>query len=502
MKPEGKYLYYPDGRRMEIKASPRPAFQARRISSWNRQVTARFDAAQTTHDNRRHWAAADYLSADMEASPEVRRRLRARSRYEVANNSYAKGLELMLANDCIGTGPRLQMLTPDEDFNDEIEVEFMMWTEAVKLPAKLRTMRMARCQDGEAFAVMSTNPKVRHEVKLDLMLIEADRICSDLIWLPDDKSVDGISFDAWGNPAAYRVLKYHPGDTQYYALGDEAVTVPSDYMLHIFRQDRPGLHRGVPELAPALPLFAQLRDYNLAVLSAAQAAADFAAILYTDAPPNGEADEVDPMALIALERNMLLTMPGGWKMDQLDPKQPASSHAEFVKVILSEIARCVCSTYGSVAGDFSGFNYASGRLDNQIYHKSILVDRSFWQTEILNRVFDIWIREYMLSRPFSVGSWTRIPRYPRHGWYWDAFVHVDPTKETKAQTSRLENHTTTLAAECAKDGHDYLAVLRQRSKELRMMRELQIPFNDDNASQNINPEPKENGSEQKEMANE
>ena len=33
----------------------------------------------------------------------------------------------------------------------------------------------------------------------------------------------------------------------------------------------------------------------------------------------------------------------------------------FVKIILSEIARCVVTTYGTLAGDFSGHNYASGR---------------------------------------------------------------------------------------------------------------------------------------------
>ena len=48
-------------------------------------------------------------------------------------------------------------------------------------------------------------------------------------------------------------------------------------------------------------------------------------------------------------------------MGQLDPKQPAANHAEFVKIILSEIARCVVTTYGTLAGDFSGHNYASGR---------------------------------------------------------------------------------------------------------------------------------------------
>ena len=451
-------------------------------------VKARFDAAQTTTDNHRHWAAADHLSADMEASPEVRRTLRQRARYEVANNSYAKGLVQMLANDTIGTGPRLQMLSGDENFNDEVETAFSKWADAVHLPAKLRTMRMARCQDGEAFAVLATNPKVRHEVKLDLMLVEADRISGDLKWVEDDRSVDGITFDQWGNPLSYRVLKYHPGDI-HYMPGDEAVRVPAEFMIHIFRQDRPGLHRGIPELTAALPLFAQLRRYNLAVLSAAEAAADFAAILYTDAPPNGESDEVEPMDSIPLERNMMLTVPAGWKMGQLDPKQPAANHSEFVKIILSEIARCAVTTYGTLAGDFSGHNYASGRLDNQIYHKSILVDRSFWESEVLNRIFEVWFREYQLAT-------MQPPTSERHTWFWDGFPHVDPSKEASAQEKRLANNTTTLAAECAKDGRDYMSVLHQRAKEIKLMKQLGIPVAGEEPAET--PTEPDDGSEPKE----
>ena len=40
-------------------------------------------------------------------SARVRRMLRNRSRYEVANNPYAKGVVLTLASDVLGTGPRL-----------------------------------------------------------------------------------------------------------------------------------------------------------------------------------------------------------------------------------------------------------------------------------------------------------------------------------------------------------------------------------------------------------
>jgi len=88
-----------------------------------RRLSARYDAAQTTAENTRHWAAADDLSADAANSPEIRRIVRRRARYEVANGSYATGMNKQKANDLIGTGPRLQMLTKDEAANEKIESE-------------------------------------------------------------------------------------------------------------------------------------------------------------------------------------------------------------------------------------------------------------------------------------------------------------------------------------------------------------------------------------------
>ena len=87
-----------------------------------------------------------------------------------------------------------------------------------------------------------------------------------------------------GEPPA----KQHPGETAFTLTG-EFDRIPAASMLHWLRADRPGQYRGIPEITPALPLFAQLRRYTLAVLAAAETAADFAAVLYTDAPANGEA---------------------------------------------------------------------------------------------------------------------------------------------------------------------------------------------------------------------
>jgi len=449
-----------------------------------RRLRAGFDSAETTDHNRRHWARADSLSPDAAAGVEVRRTLRNRARYEVANNSYARGIVLTLANDTVGTGPRLQMLSDDPTLNRTVETEFHLWSHAVGLAEKLRTMRAARSQDGESFAILAFNPRVEHTVQIDLLLIEADQVTSPLRHILDDHEVDGLVLDDHGNPVAYRVMKDHPGGPNRMAF-DDFTTVPASAMIHVFRQDRPGQHRGIPEITPALPLFAQLRRFTLAVLSAAEAAADFAGILYTDAPANGEADSVEPMDLIELERNMLLTMPGGWKMSQVEPMQPATTYAEFKKEILNEIARCLNMPFNIAAGNSSGYNYASGRLDHQTYFKSIRVDQSFMASRILDRVLAAWLREYaVLVRNFDL-----LRALPPHQWFWDGFEHVDPSKEASAQETRLKNHTTTLAHEYARQGKDWEMELRQRAKEIALMNELGLPASDAKPQTGPAPEP-------------
>jgi lambda family phage portal protein len=433
-------------------------------------IRARYDAAATTDANRKHWANADGLSADAAASPEVRRILRNRARYEAANNSYAAGIVATLANDVVGTGPRLQVLTDDPEANNAIEQAFAAWALSTNLADRLRTMRMARAHSGECFAKLASNPVVPGPVKLDVGLIEADRVASLNYGVLGPYEVDGIVYDASGNPVAYRVLRDHPGD--------RSVTLASDVyeasrIVHYFMPARPEQHRGIPDLVPALPLFAQLRRYTIAVLSAAETAANFAGTVETDAPANGEADPVEPMDTIELEANSLLTLPAGWKMSQVKPEQPTTSYGEFKREILNEIARCLNMPFNVAAGNSSGYNYASGRLDHQTYFKAIRIDQAHMARTVLDRVLAEWFDEAKLIESL-VPPRVRVLESLPHQWFWDGTEHVDPAKEASAQATRLANHTTTLASEFARQGKDWEAELRQRARELALMEELGI----------------------------
>jgi lambda family phage portal protein len=404
----------------------------------------------------------------------VRQTLRNRARYEVANNSYARGMVLTLANDTVGTGPRLQMLGEDGEANRVVEQTFADWSKQIGLAEKLRTMRMARVHDGEAFALFVTNNRLP-AVTLDLRLIEADQVAtpamSDLL-RNLDREVDGISFDEDGNPVSYSILKYHPGEGGY-GLGVEANVEEAANVIHWFRADRPGQARAVPEITPALPLFALLRDFSLATVDAAKTSAAITAVIKTMADANSEVDVTAPFDEIEIPRNLMMTLPDGCDITQFKSEHPNSTYADFVDKILNEIARCLNMPFNVAAGNSSKHNYASGRMDHQVYFKSIQIDQASCEQVVLDRIFARWLDEALLL-PNYLPSLGMVD--VSHQWFWDGREHVDPLKEANAQTARLDSHTTTLADEYARRGLDWETQLRQRAKEIALIKELGLPM--------------------------
>ncbi len=453
-------------------------------------VQLRYDAAQTTIENSKHWALADSLSADAANTPEVRRTLRNRARYEVASNSYARGMVLTLAATCIGTGPRLQLLSEEEEFNSLVETEFIAWSEAVRLCEKLQTLRMAKITDGEAFAAILKNPKLNYPVEIDLRPIEADRITTPYPSITNE--IEGIEYDKFGNPIQYHVSSEHPGDSSLWYGKFEKI--PAEYMIHWYRIDRPGQSRGLPEIMAALPLFAQLRRYTLAVLAAAETAADFAAVLYTDAPANGEAQPLEAMDVVELEKRMATVLADGWKLGQIKAEHPNTTYSEFKREILGEIGRCLQVPINILLGDSSRHNYASGRLDHQTFFKSIKVEQSICEQIVLYPLFKTWYREASRIGIFGRKSSPQNLMIPTFSWYWDGQEHVDPMKEAKAAAARIASMTSNIAIECAKVGLDWEDVLEQASREKKRMAELGLdaPTFDFNKNDTTEDEDEEN----------
>ena len=431
-----------------------------------RKIKAGYDVAQTTVENSRHWSNADGLDAVTANSVGTRKTLLKRSRYEVKNNCYARGIINTLANDTIGTGPRPQVLSKDSDINARCEAAWTAWAHSITLAEKLRTMRIAKGQDGEAFGIKFTNSALS-PVSLDFRLIECDQVTSPFAGAT--KYTDGIRFDANGKPAAYYVLNEHPGI--FTGRLDSGKDIAAEFIMHWFRTDRPGQIRGVPEITPALPLFAQLRRYTLAVISAAELAAEWTIFLHTNNNAGeliADAGAENDFTTMEVERGMATTLPEGWLANQLKPEQPATTYDMFKKELLNEIARCFNMPYNIAAGNSSGYNYASGRLDHQTYYKYIAVEQSQCESVVLDDLFNEWLAEWRLV----TGIPENLPM--PHQWMWEGHEHVDPAKEATANQTNLASLSTNLKRIYAARGLDWEAEIRQLGAEKTLLDELNL----------------------------
>lgn len=423
-------------------------------------IRGRYDAAQTNDDNSRHWAAADSLNADQANSYEIRKRTRERARYEVANNCYARGIVDTYAYDVVGSGPRLQLHSPDEQLNTEVELAWAQWCLRTRFARKLRTMHIARATDGEAFALLTNNLNLPTRIKLDVLLRECDRV-HDPAFTLDANNVDGVKLDAYGNPAEYAFLRDHPGGFNYPGTW-EVDWIPAKFVLHWFRADRPEQHRGVSELLPALELFAPLRRYTRATVTGQETAADITAVVQTDASPTGDEEAPTTWEAVDIDKGVMAVMPYGWQMKQFEGGKPTTDHPAFVTSVLCEMGRAVCMTRNVVSGDSSAHTYSGGRMDKQTYYKAVNLISGDMGIEICDQVLEHWMFEGNMAYGWG------LPLDVNHEWYWDQPEPFDENKAATAATERLSNGTSSLPREFAMAGLDWRTEMTKAAESLNV----------------------------------
>lgn len=435
----------------------------RKLAAALLSVRAGFDLAKTTNENRKHWAAADALSGQAWASPSERRKLRVRARYEIFNNGYGKGMVEKIALHTIGTGPRLQMkIANNDEANSRVERLFNEWSRAVNLPETLRRMVKAEVIDGEAFGVFVESQR-GGKVRLGIRLYEADQIATPRLTSESSRSVDGIDFDDNDEPKTYYILKDHPGDPGG-ALFSDPIPISANRVIHYFMPERPGQKRGVTRLASVIGMFANLRRYDMAVISAAEIAAAFAALLKTPVAPDSEESQAEPFSSVEIERILMMALPDGYDVMQLKAEQPTTQHKDFEDSVINQLGQPLVMPFNITKGNSSTYNYASGRLDHQTYFKAIAVAQNDIEIKILERVFSEWLSHATLIEDFLPQE-ARRQEIPPHEWFWDGLEHVDPAKQENADDIAIRNKTKSRASVCARRGDDWERTFEQIARE-------------------------------------
>ena len=460
---------------LAARQQPRPvSHRITRVSDAqnDRMLRARFDSAHTTDENRQLWALADGMSADASASPGIRQLLRQRSRYEYHNNGWYQGVVDTIGNYVVGTGPRLQVLTPDKAMNKAVQDAWASWAAEIGLADTLKVMRCGRVYNGESVALLRTNPLLDNPVKLDLFQVECDQLQSPLSGLLPtaypDQFFDGVVLDRYGRPLEYHILRQHPGAFgAFMGLGTEFDRWPARYVLHDFKRIRPGQQRGVPEATPALQHFAEIRRYGKAVLAAAETAADYAVTISSDAPADTEGDDEQPEAgdSISLRRRMATFLPAGWKAAQMKAEQPTTAYDAFVQTNLAEAARSLNLPLFFVMLDARLANMSAAYVATQPWVKSVQQDRVGYNGH-LGRTFGEWLAEARIVPGLLPRD---LPAVLPHAWRWPQISnHADPSKVAAGQAQDLDNGTTSVPSICAANGTDWEQVQEEAAKSYGM----------------------------------
>ena len=439
-----------------------------RMSFDGAQIAARYDNARHTPDTASLFRNVDSLAMNMALDPITRRTVRDRARYVVGNCPYAWGMLDTYATDVMG--PWVTVSFPrggvSEDVRDKVTDAFDAWALKAGLWSKLKTMVRAKTTDGEAFATFFTDPTILDEtnnVTLNLALIECDRVESWTEAITRDDEYDGIRFDKYGHPVEYRILKYHPGD--YRAIrnvkGRAGEWVKAKNVIHYFEPLRPEQVRGISDFVSMLDIPAEQKSYRSSVTTTAINAASVSGVLETDAVPECYDDneqsigrcamDVKPNTVFHAQRGAFVTLPEGWKLNQLQAQQPTSLYPEFVRALIAEMARCLSMPVNIAMCDSSQHNFSSAKLDFTIYGDKINDVRSTIVTQVLDRIFFKWLEEFAVLEALDPST---VSALHRTEWLFTERTNADVMKDASADNTRLGNATLSYETYYAREGKD------------------------------------------------
>ena len=466
---------------------------SRRVSADNAQakpIRASHDAIRDGNETVNIWANADALDADASNSLAVRQKYRYRSRYERANSGQCAGIVGTQANYVIGKGPKLRMQTGSPGFNSMVEDAWNRWAKAVGFARKLRTMQKAKTGDGEAVALLVHNPGNNDLVKLDLSLVECDRLTAPVMRADDKNYVDGVHFDDYGNPTKYDILERHPGAAWFQVPQKESKTYDAKHVCHWFDENRPGQHRGIPDIGPGLNTFATGRRWREAVVASAETAADFSVIVEMGMANEGN-DEVAPFTTLPIEKRTMMATPAGATARQLRAEQPTTNFDMLNDALISDEARSLHMPRNIAACDSSGYSFSGGQLDHQTYFVSIEVADQDCEEAVVDKAFAAWFIEAV-----GVYGWS-VPATPdpRHAWAWPGRPKIDPLKTANARKVDLSTGTMSPSDVAAEDGDDFEDRLDRLASDYGLtvdeMRKklLESNFQKVGGAQNVEPPP-------------
>lgn len=411
--------------------------------------------------------------------------LRSRSRDLYMGAPIAGGAVKTVVTNVVGPGLRLNAkidkdllkMTADEadEWETHVEREFKLWSESKTCDAarmnnfyELQALAfLSFLMSGDTFALLPMKRRIGMPYELTVQLLEADRVCSpnDIELFNDDKIVNGVEVDKYGEVIAYHIANKHPKSLM--ALDNKWVRVEKYgkrsgrvNALHLIYMERPEQRRGVPFLAPVIETLKQLSRYSDAELMAA-VISGFYTIFVTSESPNAESlgggispdDEIDFDGAnedIQVGNGAVNFLQEGEKIQESNPGRPNTAFDGFVTSICRQIGVALEIPYEVLMKHFQS-SYSASRGALLEAWKMFRVRRSFLATNFCQPIYEEFLAEGIAKgRIYAPGFFDDASirkAYCGAEWNGPTQGQLDPLKEVNAAEKRVESGFSTRTRE-------------------------------------------------------
>jgi len=302
----------------------------------------------------------------------------------------------------VGAGIKPQFRAADADLKQRVQAEWLAWTDQADFAGRFdfyglqQAALKALLIDGECFLRFVLDPAQRVPLQLQLLpseFLDATRI--------DDRTLNGIEYDAAGHRAAYWLYRRHPAE----APDTQSVRVPAEQVIHLYVPVQPGVERGVTWLAPIMTGLHEMRQFEEAAVVRARVAAILAGFVHTPdglgpLQPDGGLPQLEPGSVVKLS-------PG--EDIQFNEVPDFPNYEQFVRGQLRAITAALNIPYEIAGNDVSAVTYASGRhalLEYQRHLESLQHHVLVFQ--LCRPVWAAWTRAAMAAGVLPEGDYSTV----------------------------------------------------------------------------------------------
>ena len=465
-----------------------PAYGAQRIAT--RKAMRSFDRvtnlleASEKNDSRGYRFPTEHIStASMveEDLPEARRR----SRHLYRDDAVGGSLEGKVTN-VVGTGFTVQSTIPDtipnhEELREAQEKMFEWWAESPTVDGiGDLTEFMELCDrvlnyDGEIIVVKSDISTPDRPVPFAVEVIDADRLET-----PPDRHSDpftraGVTTDKTGRPTLYHIRQSVPDDTKLFSIKYDAI--PAHRVLHVFTRWFPAQPRGLPWITRSLNSLKDTKDYQEAMILAAQLETYMAGFVPVKGNPIAAA--AGATTEVKNGQNIQAITPGSLHYINADsaptflnPSKPGNNFAPFMTLNNRRACTGMNYPYEMAFGDWGGTSFAGGRLVLHAGKLVVQVEQRKLDKGILRPLWKHVIDEaVVLGRlPISIADYQAKRRdYQSHIWTAQQWGYaINPGEEVDALIKAVNENLMTKSEAVAARGGNFEDVAKRRAKEVEI----------------------------------